>query len=85
MSPIRSGDGGGVAGIAMNRNWPGPGLIRNVEIAGFDYGIQMVNHWQYSMTFEHLTLRNQRKAGMQVENNCAFIRAFRSDSQRARL
>ncbi len=62
----------------MNRDWPGPALIKNVEIIGFDYGVQMLNHWQYSMTFEGLTLRNQRKAGFQNQKNAAFIRALDS-------
>ncbi len=77
---VRSGDGTGSAGIAMNRNWPGPGLVRNVSVEGFDYGVQMLNHFQYGMTFEHLTLRKQNKAGFQVEKNCAFIRGLRSEN-----
>jgi Pectate lyase superfamily protein len=38
---IRSGDGAGKAGLAMIRPWPGPALIKNLYVEGFDYGIQV--------------------------------------------
>ncbi len=55
--------GQGHTGIDMTRAWPGPGLIKNVWIDGFDYGIRQ-SSMDCSMTFEHITLSNQRIAGI---------------------
>jgi hypothetical protein len=60
---IKSQDGKGFAGLAMDRNWPGPCLIKNVEIEGFDYGIR-VSPGEYGPTFENITLKNQQVAGI---------------------
>jgi len=71
---IRSGDGGGYVGLAMNRAMPGPGLVRNVEIDGFDYGISTLGQLKFCMTFEHITLKNQRVCAI---NNYAMKIAMR--------
>ena len=47
----------------MMRQWPGPALIKRVSILGFQSGI-MIQHYEYSMTFEHLTLVDQRRQGI---------------------
>ena len=62
---VRSGDpeGRGHTGLSMTRPWPGPGLIKNVWIDGFDHGIRQ-HSMDCSMTFEHITLSNQRVAGV---------------------
>ncbi len=62
---IRSGDPEhvGNVGLKLTRNWPGPGLVRDVFIDGFDRAIE-VSHGQYSMTFEHIKFRNQRVGGV---------------------
>jgi len=52
----------GHIGLSLDKAWPGPGLIKNVYIDGFDIGI-FINHDQYSMTFEHILLTNQRQVG----------------------
>ncbi|MGF1678098.1 MAG: glycosyl hydrolase family 28-related protein [Candidatus Methylacidiphilales bacterium] len=72
---IRSGDpeGSGVTGLVMNRQWPGPGLIKHVTIEGFDTGIEMLHHGQYSMTFENITLVGQKKLGVNNKQNGVFI------------
>ncbi len=57
-------DGAGRVGINMTRAWPGPALVKHVTVEGFDYGIR-TGHAQYSMTFEHINLRNQRVAGVE--------------------
>ncbi len=77
---IVSGDGDGKAGIAMNRSWPGPALLKHVLIDGFDRGVDVDNHYDYSMTLEHITLRNQRECGIFVHNNNLFIRGLQSDN-----
>jgi hypothetical protein len=74
---IVSGDGQGVAGLDMTRIWPGPSLAKHVFVDGFDYGIR-VGTPEYAPVFEHIEVRNQRKAGMWVDKNVAAIRAFTS-------
>ncbi|MEX2381943.1 MAG: glycosyl hydrolase family 28-related protein [Opitutales bacterium] len=72
---IRSGDpeGVGAVGLAMNRQWPGPGLIKNVRIEGFDVGIETDWHGQYSMTFERIELVGQKVIGIDNNKNGLFI------------
>lgn len=57
---IRSGDGQGVAGISLTRRDNGPGLIKNVEVDGFDTGIAAAQE------ICHLTLENINLAGQHV-------------------
>jgi hypothetical protein len=76
---VRSSDpqGAGLAGIDQTQPWPGPGIVRNVEVQGFDTGVALA--WpQASMVYEHLTLRNQRVAGFRLWDNAATIRDLRS-------
>ena len=70
----------GAAGITLNRDWPGPALVSRVQIIGFDVGVQMLDHMQYGMTFEHLVLRGQRRAGIENQRNAAFIRGLVSEN-----
>lgn len=74
---IRSGDGAGYCGLGLERHWPGPALVKNVEIQGFDYGMRVM-HYQYSMTFEHIRLVGQKKAGILNKQNALFFRDVRS-------
>ena len=74
---IKSSDGQGQIGLAMTRKWPGPSLIKNVTIEGFNYGIQ-VNHPEYGLTFENITLTNQRIAGILNQENTLAIRNLNS-------
>jgi len=67
----------GARGLDMSRKWPGPALVKNVSIEGFDYGIY-IERWVYGMAFEHLTLRNQRKVGIFNKNNVIAIRGLKS-------
>jgi hypothetical protein len=64
---IVSPDGNGFAGISMEQQWPGPGLIKNLTVDGHKYGIR-VTQCEYSMTLEHIILKNQTVAG--ITNNC---------------
>lgn len=62
---IRSGDPEqrGAVGLSMARPWPGPGLVKNVWIDGFDVGLQQ-NSMDCSMTYEHILLTHQRVVGV---------------------
>ncbi len=60
-----AGDGQGFAGIRMDRAYPGPGLIKRVEIDGFDFGIRQTVT-DYSMTYDTVLLKGQKAAGMDL-------------------
>ena len=70
--------GAGHTGIRMDRSWPGPGVLKNITVEGFQYGISMWNHYQYSMVLEHITLKNQTKYGFRMKNNTVNIRDLTS-------
>lgn len=63
----------GAIGLAMQRYASGPCLIKNVVINGFNYGISVANN-EYSLTFEDLTLLNQRRYGIYNTGNVLSIR-----------
>lgn len=74
---VRSGDGRGVAGVSMRRRIPGPGFIKNVEVRGFDVGID-VGDLQYGVTLERVTVGGQRIAGIRTDKNLLHIRRLES-------
>lgn len=67
----------GRAGLGLVSNWPGPALITDVQVEGFDYGIWSTIG-QYSITFENIRLRGQRIAGIQNSGQALFIRRLHS-------
>jgi hypothetical protein len=71
---IRSTDpaGAGWCGLELN-SWPGPGLIKFVTIDGFDYGVRVTTD-QYSMTFEHVVIKNARVVGFYNNDNTCSMR-----------
>jgi len=74
---IRSGDGRGRIGLALTREWPGPCLIQDVSIKGFDYGIYSKTR-EYGATLERISLSGQRLAGIRNEDNVLSIRGLAS-------
>ncbi len=76
---ISSGDGLGVRGLDMTRQWPGPCLVQGLVVSGFDYGVQ-VRQAEYGPTFEHVGLVNQRKAGLRNEGNKLAVRRLVSNN-----
>jgi Pectate lyase superfamily protein len=76
---IISPDGSGYCGLKMEQNWPGPGIIKNVSINGFDYGIRVAT-CEYSMTFEDITLTNQAINGIYNSCNTLSIRHLKSNN-----
>jgi endoglucanase len=75
---IRSGDGSGVAGIAMTRRIPGPGLIQHVSIDGFAVGLDVADI-QYGVTVDALTLRGQTLAGIRNDRNVLHVNRLQSE------
>ena len=76
---IRTSDpeGLGAVGLDLTRTEPGPGLIKNVLIEGFDYGIDALPG-PFSMTFENVTLRGQRLAGIRNKWHTLTLRRLES-------
>jgi hypothetical protein len=74
---ISSGDGAGVAGLDMTRQWPGPCLVKGLVVSGFDNGIR-VRQAEYGPTFEDVGLLAQRSAGLLNEGNTLAIRRLKS-------
>jgi len=74
---VVSPDGSGFCGVRMERAWPGPGLLKDVSINGFQYGIR-VGTCEYSMTFEDITLENQSVAGITNACNTICVRHLKS-------
>lgn len=71
--------GKGRSGISMKRKIPGPGLIKNVEIDGFDTGIDLADV-QYGMTLENVTVKNQKVAGIRTDRNLLHVRGLKSEN-----
>jgi hypothetical protein len=63
----------GAIGLALLRYAAGPCLMKNMVINGFDYGVKVANN-EYSLTFEDLTLLNQKKYGIYNASNVLAIR-----------
>jgi hypothetical protein len=55
----------GRTGLNQAFNFPGPLLMRNITIEGFEFGYTGAPQ-EYSAVFENLTLRNQRQFGISV-------------------
>ena len=66
-------DHSGAVGLALHRYASGPCLMKNVLINGFDYAIRTA-HSEYSLTFEELTILNQRVCGIDNVDNVLSIR-----------
>jgi Pectate lyase superfamily protein/Secretion system C-terminal sorting domain len=66
-------------GLSMERGWPGPGLIKNVTIEGFNYRIRL-SQTEYSMVFEQISLKKQTKIGFLNIGNVAVIRKLTSEN-----
>lgn len=77
---IRAAAGSGLTGLALEYAWPGPGLIAETLIEGFARGV-VAGQNQYSLTFDRLTLRGQREAG--IVNDGQLLRLARLDSDSA--
>jgi len=69
----------GYAGIRMSRGIIGPGLIKNVEVDGFELGMFFQN-MQTVMTLEHINLLNQREYGLYVKGTHLAARDITSNN-----
>lgn len=69
---IISGDGQGLAGVLMTRG-AGPGMLRNIAISGFKYGVD-VEQLLYGMVLEHIQIQNPFGAGIYTSNFPTTVR-----------
>ena len=72
------GTASGFAGITCGKT-AGTGLLKNIEVKGFDYGVHYftpdeVNNFVY----EHITVREQKKAGFYSLKKMTVVRDFQS-------
>ncbi len=75
---IVSGDGQAVTGLDLTfAEANGPLLVKNARVTGFDYGIRTARAVD-SMTFEGITLENQRRFGLVNEGQCVSLRGLTS-------
>jgi hypothetical protein len=77
---VRDPEGTAATGISMTRRIPGPGLLKHVTVEGFGVGLDY-GDIQYGMTAEHLTLRNQREAGIRLGQNVLHVRGLASENR----
>ena len=76
---IRSGDGRGSVGLYFPL-FSVQGTFHDITVDGFDFGIRAVHEHEVNPCIEHLTLRNQRVAGIDVADGTVFIRALESQN-----
>ncbi len=75
-----AGERSGVIGLDLgHRDMNGPLLVRNCEIIGFQTGIACARAVN-GQTFEHITLRGQRRVGFNNEGQAISIRGLTSDN-----
>ena len=74
---IVSENGQGNTGIALTRHYPGPLMIKNVFIHGFQVGISTAAY-EYGATIESLTLEDQTVAGINNFEQTISIRGLKS-------
>lgn len=77
---IVSGDGQGAIGL-HSRVDPTQAYYCDVTIDGFDYGVSVDPFHAHFQAFEHLTLRQQRVAGIRLIAGCAAVRDLRSENR----
>lgn len=68
-----SEDGNAGVGVSLMRHYPGPLLLKNVAITGFQKGIQ-TSSFEYGVTIEGLTLSGQGTAGISNHDQTLSIR-----------
>lgn len=69
----------GFAGIDLTLPWPGPGIIKDVKIIGFNFGIK-IGFPEFGMVLENVTLENQREVGIENSANLLSIRKLTSNN-----
>ncbi|MEM1213146.1 MAG: glycosyl hydrolase family 28-related protein [Planctomycetota bacterium] len=71
-------EGAGAIGLDLRQSQNGPGLISRVRVEGFDVGVQTGN--TFSMVFEDLTLRDQRRVAFDNPVGRLTLRKLRTEN-----
>jgi len=71
-------DKAGAIGLDLRQSQNGPGLSKHVTVVGFDRGVRMGN--TFSMVFDHLTLRDQRRIAFDNEIGRITIGNLRTEN-----
>jgi Pectate lyase superfamily protein len=74
---ITSEDGNAKTGMDLTRNWPGPLLLKNISIKGFQVGIDLGTAL-YGPTLENITLQSQHLYGIRNINQTVSILNLKS-------
>lgn len=69
---LRDADGTAATGLSMTRKWPGPCLIENLHVQGFDIGIDVARSI-YSLTLLDVSLDTPRRVGLRNNANVLSI------------
>ncbi len=77
---VQSDDYSGITGIRMDRSYPGPGILKNVTVTGFNTGISMLSQDEYGMTLENINLSHQNTDGINITENLASINGLTSNN-----
>lgn len=72
--------GQGFCGLSLMRRDNGPGLVRDVTIDGFAYGVRAAQELCH-FTFENIQLTNQRVAGMEVRDAVFALHALQTKGE----
>ena len=67
----------GYAGLEVKHEIVSGCYVKNLEVVGFQYGIRVIPARHY-VTLEHLVLKNQKKAGIFINNTMVMVRDIRS-------
>ncbi len=78
---VKSDDpGSGFTGVSMNRAYPGPCLLKDVEVRGFRQAME-TRHTEYVITFEDVLMSGQSVAGIWNRGNNLCLRHLESHNK----
>ncbi|MBO5232599.1 MAG: hypothetical protein J6B88_08260 [Clostridia bacterium] len=67
----------GNTGFSVTQKYVSAGLVKNLEVIGFNYGIK-VTSMLLNICFENITLKNQKRAGFYTMDTVVAIRNLKS-------
>lgn len=70
----------GNTGFAVTQKYVSAGYVKNLEVIGFNYGVK-VTSMLLNICFEHLTLKNQKRAGFYTMDTVVAIRDMHSENE----
>lgn len=76
--------GSGAIGVSLLRKWPGPALLQDLDVQGFDTGIAIANT-EYGITLDHVLLSGQRRIGLSDANNSVAAADLTIDAARTAI